>query len=95
MEMTWIPMVGYGAVGLLLLGWLAVSFMAPGAKRAVIEWSSATAMFVALLSLFANLLVRSIESGNGHSQGRIRALGGVIEDKTCCQLNRDNRDRSQ
>ncbi len=65
MEMSWIPMVGYGALGLLVLGWLSVSFMAPGARRAIVEWGSATAMFAALLSLFVNLLARALESGNG------------------------------
>ena len=69
MEMSWIPMVGYGAVGLLVLGWLSVSFMAPGARRTIVEWSSATAMFGALLALFANLLGRALESGNGVAVG--------------------------
>ena len=42
MEMSWIPMVGYAALALLVLGWLSVSFMAPGARRAIVEWSSDT-----------------------------------------------------
>ena len=64
MEMSWIPMVGYGALGVLVLGWLAVSFMAPGARRAIVEWLSATGMFAALLSLFIHLLSGALESGN-------------------------------
>jgi len=50
--MDWLPLVGWTAVGLLVLGWLVVSFSAPSRSRTVIEWLTATAMYVALLSLF-------------------------------------------
>jgi hypothetical protein len=56
--------IGWGAVALLVAGWLAVSFLAPGRRRAVIEWLSASAMYLALTMLFTNLILRAWESGN-------------------------------
>ena len=47
--------VGFGAVAALVVGWLVVSFTRPGPRRAVIEWLSATALYVALVSLFSSL----------------------------------------
>jgi ascorbate-specific PTS system EIIC-type component UlaA len=44
-----------------VIAWLVVSFTQPGPRRAVIEWVGATAMYVALLSLFGHLLRRSLE----------------------------------
>jgi hypothetical protein len=49
-------------VGLLVVGWLVVSFSAPGHNRTVLEWCSATAMYVALLTLFTHLVRNAIES---------------------------------
>jgi hypothetical protein len=62
--MELLPVVGWTAVGLLVVGWLVVSFSAPSRGRTVIEWLAATAMYVALLSLFTHLVLRSQESGN-------------------------------
>jgi hypothetical protein len=53
--MGWISTVGYSALGVLVVGWLVVSFSAPGPRRTLLEWISATALFAALASLFANL----------------------------------------
>jgi len=48
------------AVAVLVVGWLVVSFSPPSPRRTVIEWLSATAMYVALLALFVNLVLRAI-----------------------------------
>jgi len=57
-------LVGAIAVGLLVLGWLVVSFSAPGRRRTVIEWISATVMYIALLALFINLVKNALEADN-------------------------------
>ena len=62
--MSTIAMVGWGAVAALVLGWLIISFTAPSPRRTVVEWLSACAMFVALISLFANLLLSAQASGS-------------------------------
>ena len=55
--MGWISAVGYGALGVLVVGWLVVSFSAPGPRRARVEWLSATALFLALVALFVNIVM--------------------------------------
>ena len=57
-------MIAIGAAAVVTIAWLVVSFQQPTAQRRKIEWIGATALYVALLSLFANLIRRSIESGN-------------------------------
>jgi len=57
-----LTLVGVVAAGLLVLGWLVVSFSVPGHNRTVIEWLSATAMYVALLTLFVHLVQNAIEA---------------------------------
>lgn len=59
-----ISMIAIGAAAVVAIAWLAVSFMRPGANRRRIEWLGATALYVALLSLFVNLVRRSIASDN-------------------------------
>ena len=54
--------VGFSALALVVLGWLVVSFSAPGPRRAVIEWLSATALYVVLMSLFGHLSHRAWEA---------------------------------
>ncbi len=53
--------VGFGALGVVLVGWLIVSFAAPSPRRTVIEWLAATGLYVALCALFANLSHRAWE----------------------------------
>ncbi len=57
--MSGIVSVGWGAVALLVALWLVVSFMAPGRRREIVEWVAATSMYVALLMLFTNLVLRA------------------------------------
>ena len=52
-------LIGFTAVALVVVGWLVVSFTAPGRRRTAIEWLAATCLYVALLSLFVNLLLRA------------------------------------
>jgi hypothetical protein len=52
-----IGIVGFGALGLLVVLWLVISFSAPGPRRDVLEWLGATCLFVALAMLFLNLLL--------------------------------------
>ena len=62
--MSWIAPVGWTAVALLVLLWLAVSFMAPSRRRETVEWVAATCMYVALLALFTNLVLRAHAGGS-------------------------------
>jgi hypothetical protein len=63
LEPVVIKSIGFSALGLLVLGWLAVSFMAEGKTRSVLEWLSATCMYVAVLALFLNLFNHAQENG--------------------------------
>jgi hypothetical protein len=56
---SWIGAVGWGAAALLVALWLVVSIMAPGRRREIVEWAAATSMYVALLMLFTNLVLRA------------------------------------
>jgi hypothetical protein len=56
---SWISPIGWCAVALLVLLWIAVSFMAPGRRRETLEWTGAMSMYVALLMLFTNLVLRA------------------------------------
>jgi transposase len=51
---TWLACVGWGAAGLLVALWLAVSLMAPGRRRETVEWLAASSLYVTLLALFTN-----------------------------------------
>ena len=56
--------VGVAGLALLVIGWLVVSFSAPGPRRERIEWLAACGMYVALLSLFVHLSLRAQENGS-------------------------------
>ena len=59
-----IKLIAVGAAAVVAIAWLAVSFLNPSAQRRKIEWLGATALYVALLSLFVNLVLRSIATDN-------------------------------
>jgi hypothetical protein len=42
------------ALGVVVLGWLVVSFLRPDAQRRKFEWLAATGLYVVLLGLFSN-----------------------------------------
>ncbi len=67
--MSWLSMVGYAAGGFLILSWLAISFMAPSSRRSVVEWFSATSMYLLLVSLFVHMVGGALESGNNVALG--------------------------
>jgi hypothetical protein len=56
--------IGWSAMGVVVLGWLIVSFSAASRRRSVLEWVSASALYVALAMLFSNLLSKAWESGS-------------------------------
>ena len=64
--------IGGCALAVLVVGWLAVSFSAPGRKRMVVEWISATALYAVLLLLFIHLVRDAIEDD---STARLVAFG--------------------
>jgi drug/metabolite transporter (DMT)-like permease len=51
--------IGLGAVAVLALGWLVVSFSRRGPRRDTTAWVATVAMYVALLCLFTHLTSRS------------------------------------
>lgn len=56
--------IGGCALAVLVVGWLVVSFSAPGRKRRFVEWLSATAMYAVLFLLFVHLVRGAIEDGS-------------------------------
>jgi hypothetical protein len=59
-------------LGVLVIGWLCVSFMAPGRARRPIEWSAALGLYVALVSFF---VYHSIHAWQGDHMIRLVAFG--------------------
>ena len=53
--------MGGCALAVLVAGWLVVSFSAPGRKRTIVEWISATAIYAILSMLFVHLVRDAIE----------------------------------
>lgn len=54
-DVSVLKIVGFSSLSLLVIGWLAVSFLAPGETRSRVAWVAASFMFLALLCLFVNL----------------------------------------
>ena len=54
-----IGIVGWSAVGVVVVLWLAITFSSPSQRRMLLEWSAATALYVALSMLFLNLVLRA------------------------------------
>ena len=73
-----ISMIAIGAAGVVAIAWLVVSFLEPTPQRRKIEWLGATALYVALLSLFINLVRRSIVSGNTAGMIAFGFLAGMF-----------------
>jgi len=81
-----IGMVGWAAAAVLVVGWLVVSFSAPGPRRAVIEWLSASAMYLALSMLFWNLILKAWTSGNHFALVAFGFLGLMFGMGLCVAL---------
>jgi len=59
-----VSLVAGCALGVLVVGWLIVSFTAPSPRRESIEWLSAAALYTLLAALFVGLIQRALESDN-------------------------------
>ena len=64
MELSIFQMIWIASGSVLVIGWLVVSFAPPSQNRTVIEWLSATAMYVAILTIFVSLALRAHASGH-------------------------------
>jgi len=47
------------AAGLLVAGWISVSFLSPSRLRVALEWLSALAMYLALIALMVHAYTRA------------------------------------
>jgi fucose 4-O-acetylase-like acetyltransferase len=59
--MSGLAVFGYSAAGVMVAAWLFVSF-GRQTSRSLVAWIGASALYVALLSLFVNLVMRARES---------------------------------
>ena len=59
-----IGIVGFGSLGLLVVLWLVISFTQPSPRRETLEWTGAFCLYLCLIMLFLNLVLRALESGN-------------------------------
>jgi hypothetical protein len=53
--------IGFSGLGVLVIGWLVVSFSEPGPRRERVEWLAACGMYAALLSLFVHLTLNAYD----------------------------------
>ena len=58
-EIIWIT-----AASIVFVGWLIVSFTAPSRNRTVIEWVSATAIYLGLSTFFVSIALEQHDKGN-------------------------------
>ena len=54
-DVSVLKIVGFSSLSLLVIGWLAVSFLAAGKIRSRVAWFAATFLYLALVCLFVNL----------------------------------------
>ena len=59
-EVSLLKIVGFSSLSLLVIGWLAISFLAPGKIRSRVAWVAATCMYLALVCLFTNLFQNAL-----------------------------------
>lgn len=59
-------------LGVLVIGWLAVSFMAPGPGRRPVEWTAALGLYVALFAFFS---YQALHAWHGDNHVRLAAFG--------------------
>jgi len=81
-----IGIVGFGALGLLVLLWLVISFTQPSPRRESLEWLGALCLYVSLCMLFLNLVLRALESGNTIALIAFGFLGVVFVLGSCVTL---------
>jgi hypothetical protein len=62
-DVTILKAVGFTALGLLVIGWLVVSFQAAGRARQLTARLASAAMYLALACLFTHLVQQNWEKG--------------------------------
>jgi len=70
-----LSMIALGGLAFLVIAWLVVSFLSPGAGRRKLEWLAATAMYVTLLAFFSRQLHDAIVDD---SLARMFAFGFLV-----------------
>ncbi len=83
MELSAFQIIWIVAGGVLVIGWLVISFTPPSRNRTVVEWLSATAMYAAILAIFISLALRAHASGHAFAVWAIGLLcvlfgGGLL-----------------
>jgi len=83
MELSVYQIIWIASGSVLVIGWLLVSFSPPSRNRTAIEWLSATAMYVAILTIFVSLALRAHASGHVFGAWAIGAIcvlfaGGLL-----------------
>ena len=73
-----LKIVGFSSLSLLVIGWLVVSFLAPGKTRSRVAWVAATCMYLALLCLFANLFQSALREESMLGMLAFGFLGAVF-----------------
>lgn len=58
-ELSLLTLVGATGAAVLVVGWLAVSFLRPGLTRSRVAWLAATGMYLAFVAFFASLFLRA------------------------------------
>ncbi len=73
-----IGIIGFGAIGLVVVLWLVISFSEATPRRATLEWVATTCMYVALSMLFLNLILTAIEDDSTIALVAFGFLGAVF-----------------
>lgn len=81
-----IGIVGFGALGVLVLLWLVISFSSPSPRREVLEWSAAFCLYTSLCMLFLNLILRAHANDNLFAVIAFGFLGVVFVCGACVSL---------
>jgi len=81
-----IGIVGFGALGLLVLLWLIISFSQPSPRRESLEWLGALCLYVSLCMLFLNLVLRALADDSTIALIAFGFLGVVFTLGGCVSL---------
>ncbi|MDJ0852799.1 MAG: hypothetical protein QNK04_30890 [Myxococcota bacterium] len=81
-----IGIVGFGALGVLVLLWLVISFTARSPRREVLEWIAAFCLYLSLCMLFLNLVLRAHAADNWFALVAFAFLGFVFVCGSCVSL---------
>ena len=63
-ELSAFQLLWIGSGSIVVVGWLICAFAAPSPRRAIVEWLSATGMYLGLATLFVSLTMKAQASGN-------------------------------